>query len=70
MTIPVPGRPEPEPDERSESDVRWNRLERRKERIRQGVHQARHGKHLVPTWLMAAILGLILAGWLFLIFTS
>ncbi|MFI1988716.1 hypothetical protein [Actinoplanes sp. NPDC020271] len=47
-----------------------NRYDRRRERIRQQVQQARHGRHIVPTWLMAAILGLFLAGWLYLIITK
>jgi hypothetical protein len=32
------------------------------------VRHARDGDHKVPTWLMAAVLGLLLLGWLFLIF--
>ena len=54
--------------ERTPEDVLWGRVERRRERIRAQVRQARHGEHKVPTWLMTAVLGLLLLGWLFLIF--
>ncbi|MBG0567421.1 hypothetical protein [Actinoplanes aureus] len=64
MTSSHPGQPEPDPDRR------FNRVERRRERIRKQVQQARHGRHLVPTWLLATVLGLLLAGWLYLIITS
>jgi hypothetical protein len=57
-----------EKPERSPEDVMWGRVERRRERIREQVHHARHGKHRVPTWLMATVLGLIVLGWLYLIF--
>jgi hypothetical protein len=69
----TPGRepdqyPPGEKPERSAEDVMWGRVERRRERIRAQVSHARTGQHRVPTWLMAAVLGLILLGWLFLIF--
>jgi hypothetical protein len=54
--------------ERTAEDVMWGRVERRRERIRAQVQHARHGKHKVPTWVMAVILGVILLGWLYLIF--
>jgi hypothetical protein len=54
--------------ERTPEDVLWGRVERRRERIRAQVRQARHGEHKVPTWLMATVLGLLLLGWLYLIF--
>jgi hypothetical protein len=71
MTTPArdPGQHPPgEQPERTPEDVMWGRVERRREKIRAQVHQARHGSHKVPTWLMATILGLILLGWLYLIF--
>ncbi|WP_436530160.1 hypothetical protein [Actinoplanes sp. HUAS TT8] len=58
------GQPDPE------EVRRLNRADRRRERIRQQVHNARHGRQVVPTWLMATILGLIVAGWLYLIITK
>ncbi|MEU7904750.1 hypothetical protein [Actinoplanes sp. NPDC049118] len=54
--------------ERTIEDVLWARVGRRRDRVRAQVEQARSGKHLVPTWLMATVLGLILLGWLYLIF--
>ncbi|MEV6346345.1 hypothetical protein [Actinoplanes sp. NPDC051851] len=68
MTSPVPG--QPEPIERTEADVRRGRVDRRRERIRQDVRNAKSGNHKIPTWLMASILGLFLAGWIYLIVTS
>lgn len=60
--------PPGEKPERTVEDVMWGRVERRRERIRAQVSQARHGTHRVPTWLLATVLGLILLGWLYLIF--
>jgi len=34
------------------------------------VRHARHGAHRVPTWAMAAVLGLLLLAWLYLIFVK
>ncbi|AGZ43539.1 hypothetical protein AFR_26385 [Actinoplanes friuliensis DSM 7358] len=46
----------------------WGRVERRREKVRSQVEHARKGNHKIPTWLMAAVLGLVLLGWLYLIF--
>ncbi|GID92550.1 hypothetical protein ACFQFC_39845 [Amorphoplanes digitatis] len=54
--------------ERSIEDVMWQRVGRRRDRVHSQVQQARSGRHLVPTWLMATVLGLILLGWLYIIF--
>jgi hypothetical protein len=53
--------------ERTPEDVLWHRVERRRERVRSQVQRARNGEHKVPTWVLAVVLGLILAGWLYLI---
>ena len=60
--------PPGEQPERSTEDVMWGRVERRRGRIREQVRHARHGGHKVPTWAMAAVLSLLLLGWLYLIF--
>lgn len=66
-----PGQPPtPEPSERSEHEVRWRRIERRRERIYQQIQRDRAGNHRIPTWVLAGILGLLLLGWLYLIVTS
>ncbi len=44
-----------------------NRAERRRERIRAEIRRNREGGHRIPTWVLAAALGLALAGWLWLI---
>jgi hypothetical protein len=62
-----PGADKPE---RTFEDVMWGRVERKRERIRAEIRRNREGGHKVPTWVLALILGLLLAGWLFLIVTS
>jgi hypothetical protein len=62
-----PGQPKPE---RSVEDVLWGRVERKRERIRAEIQRNRQGGHKIPTWVLAAVLGLLLAGWLYLIITS
>jgi hypothetical protein len=59
--------PEQKP-ERSVEDVMWGRLERRKARIRAQIDRDRQGGHKIPTWVMAAVLGLLVLGWLYLVF--
>ncbi|AGL18575.1 hypothetical protein [Actinoplanes sp. N902-109] len=69
MTSPEPGQHAPEDKpERTAEDVMWGRVERRRARIRAQVQRDRQGGHTVPTWLLAAILSLLLLGWLYLIF--
>ena len=60
---------EPDQPERTHEQVRWGRLERRRERIRAEIRRNREGSHKIPTWVLAAILGLVLAGWIYLIAT-
>jgi hypothetical protein len=64
---PPPGADKPE---RTFEDVMWGRVERKRERIRAEIRRNREGGHKVPTWVLAAILALLLAGWLYLIVTS
>ncbi|GAA0501975.1 hypothetical protein Ade02nite_38000 [Paractinoplanes deccanensis] len=47
-----------------------DRLRRKRDRIRAEIRRNREGGHRVPTWVLAAILALVLAGWLVLIVTS
>jgi hypothetical protein len=56
--------------ERTVQDVMWGRVERRRARIRAEIQRNRAGGHKVPTWVMAAVLGVLLAGWIYLIVTS
>jgi hypothetical protein len=39
------------------------RLKRRQQRIREEIERARRGDHKVPTWALALILVLLVAGW-------
>lgn len=62
--------PPPDKRERTIEDVMWARVARRRARIRAEIQRNRAGGHRVPTWVLAAVLGVILAGWLYLIITS
>ncbi|MFI5935424.1 hypothetical protein [Actinoplanes sp. NPDC051494] len=55
-------------DERTQDQVMWARVERRRARIRGQILRNRQGGHKIPTWLLATILGLLLLGWAYLIF--
>ena len=59
----------PDQPERTPEQVTWGRLERRRERIRAEIRRNREGGHKIPTWVLAAVLGVILLGWLYLIVT-
>ncbi|XVV08926.1 hypothetical protein ACQP2X_29245 [Actinoplanes sp. CA-131856] len=54
----------------SPPDQPSSRVDRKRERIRAEIQRNRAGGHRLPTWAMAVVLGLILAGWLCLIITS
>lgn len=56
--------------ERTADDVLRGRLQRRRDRIRAEIHRNRTEPHKVPTWLLAAVLGAFLLGWLYLVLTS
>ena len=62
--------PDQSPPERSAEDVLWSRVQRRRDRVRAEIQRNRAGGHRIPTWVLAAVLGLILLGWLSLIVTS
>ena len=48
----------------------WDRVQRKRERIRAEIARNREGGHRIPTWVLAAVLGLIVAGWLYLLVTN
>lgn len=60
----------PDQPERSAEDVAWVRVQRKRERIRAEIARNRRGGHKVPTWILAAILGLFVIGWVVLLLTS
>jgi hypothetical protein len=70
MSQHPPDQPTPEPGERTADGVTRGRLARRRERIRAEIKRNRGGGHTVPTWVLALILVLILAGWGYVIVTS
>jgi hypothetical protein len=61
---------EPDQPERSAEDVAWGRVRRKRDRIHAEIKRNRQGGHRIPTWVLAAVLGLLLLGWLALIVTS
>jgi hypothetical protein len=61
---------EPDQPERTHAEVYWRRVQRRHDRIRAEIARNRAGAHRIPTWVLAAALGLALLGWLLLIFAG
>ncbi|HEY8532918.1 MAG TPA: hypothetical protein VIL44_03445 [Micromonospora sp.] len=67
----------PEPDARRSrhaADREWlaahpvvDRVERRRRRIAEEIARNRRGEYVVPTWVLALTLALVVAGWLALI---
>jgi len=66
----VPGQGAPDKPERSADDVLWGRINRRRDRIRAEIRRNRAGGHKIPTWVLAAVLLLLLVGWAVLLITS
>jgi hypothetical protein len=64
MTDPSPDQP---PPERSREEVLWGRAQRKRDRVRAEISRNRAGGHKIPTWVLAAVLAVILLGWLYLI---
>jgi len=58
---------EPDQRERTAEDVLRGRMQRKRDRIRTEVSRNRAGGHKLPTWVLAAILGAVLLGWVLLI---
>lgn len=78
MTSPLDRRPpdDGQPDdpalrhlERPE-DVPLNRVQRRRQKIRNEIERNRRGEYSVPTWVLALALVLLVAGWLALVLLS
>lgn len=71
---PPPARPAPadrasSPQHAVEQFVK-RRYERRREKIQAEIRRNRAGGHRVPTWVLAALLALILGAWALLIIVS
>jgi hypothetical protein len=63
--------PNRKPDQDDETDLRpASRLERRRNKIVEEIQANRRGEFTVPTWVLAAILLLLLAGWAAIIIFS
>lgn len=59
-----------QPRERTVEEVMWGRVRRKRERIRAEIRRNREGGHKIPTWVLAAILGAFLLGWIVLFVIS
>ncbi|MBF9131620.1 hypothetical protein I0C86_22015 [Plantactinospora sp. S1510] len=68
MTHPESGRNEGE--HHRPEQVRQNRVERRRAKIREEIERNRRGEYKVPTWVLTVTLVLVVAGWLALVFLS
>jgi hypothetical protein len=76
MTTPMP---EPDqhpagekPDEevKEAKEAKPSLVARRREKIRAEVYEARHGDHLVPTWVLTVVLVVIVVGWAYLVYSA
>jgi hypothetical protein len=68
MTSPDPSagdRPE-----RTPHQVRQGWAERRRDRIVEEIARNRRGEHMVPTWVLALVLVLVVGGWIALVLLS
>ncbi|MCW3816093.1 hypothetical protein ONA91_16750 [Micromonospora sp. DR5-3] len=59
---------EPSGRERGAEKLNW--IDRRREKIRAEIERNRRGEHKVPTWVLGAVLVLIVVGWLAFIFLA
>ena len=51
-------------------DVRPGWLQRRRDKVVAEIERNRRGEYVVPTWVLAAALVLLVAGWLTLVLLS
>lgn len=70
MTHPGPDQPPADRPEYTDAEAKWGRAQRRRERIRDEIERNREGGHRVPTWALAALLGLVILAWVLLILTA
>ena len=61
--------PDQQPEHTSE-EVSLGRVRRKQEKIRTEIERNRAGGHRVPTWVLAALLGVVLAAWILLVVTT
>jgi hypothetical protein len=61
--------PDQQPEHTSE-EVAWGRVRRKQEKIRTEIERNRAGGHRVPTWVLAALLGVVLVAWVLLVVTT
>lgn len=57
-------------DDLDPQKVRQSWMDRRREKVIAEVQRNRRGEYKVPTWVLALVLVLFLAGWAALIFTA
>jgi hypothetical protein len=50
--------------------VRQGWLQKRQQKVRDEIERNRRGDYKVPTWVFAALLAALLAGWLLLVFLN
>jgi hypothetical protein len=58
------------PDERTPDAVRQSWANRRRDKIVAEIQRNRRGEYAVPTWVLAVVLALLVAGWVVLVALS
>ncbi|GAA2386362.1 hypothetical protein Cme02nite_67340 [Catellatospora methionotrophica] len=59
--------PRAEQVERTGEEVRSNWVQRRRDKIYNEISANRRGEYTVPTWVLAVLLGVFVAGWIALV---
>jgi type VI protein secretion system component VasF len=60
----------PDPAKRPLEEAMRARAQRRRERVRADLRRHRQGDHRIPTWVLAAVAGVILAAFFYVIITT
>jgi hypothetical protein len=68
MTFPDPSRGLP--DEQRPAQLRQSWAQRRRDKVATEIARNRRGEYTVPTWVLVALLVLIVGGWLTLVVLS
>jgi hypothetical protein len=66
----TPDRVPSEDPQRTPEPAQLDRLERRRQKIRDEIERNRRGEYTVPTWVLALALVLLVGGWLALVLLS
>jgi hypothetical protein len=65
-----PAKPTPPEEQPLESITPFRRVQRRRDKIVEEIERNRRGEYSVPTWVLALILVVLIAGWAAIIIFS